>query len=72
MTFVCHVTSQDRKIKGSCDFIVWNHLSQITILLSLVAIGTVEMNIYILILVWYVILQDHVIKGPCDFMARSP
>ena len=72
MTFVCHVTSQDYKIKGSCDFIVWNPLSQITILLSLVAIGTVEMNIYILILVWYVILQDHVIKGPCDFMARSP
>ena len=47
MTFVCHVTSQDYKIKGSCDFIVWNQLSQITILLSLVAIGTVEMNIYI-------------------------
>ena len=46
MTFVCHVISQDHKIKGSYDFIFSNHLSQITILLSFAAIGTVEMGIH--------------------------
>ena len=45
-------------------------LWQLTNLPSLVSIGTVEVEV-IMILGYHVISQDHVIEGSCNFMGRS-
>ena len=45
IVFVCHVTLQDRLIKTLFDFIVWSPWKLVTTLPSLVAIGTVVVEI---------------------------
>ena len=44
MAFVCHVTLQDHEIKALNNFMVRSPLSYVTILPSLMAIGTVVMK----------------------------
>ena len=45
MVSVCHVTSQDYEIKGSCDIMGTRPSKQAVILISLVAIVTLVMEI---------------------------
>ena len=45
MVLACHVTSQNRMIKGSCDFITKCLSRQVTTLPGLVVIGTVVVEI---------------------------
>ena len=46
ITFVCHVTLQDHVIKSKSGFMVRSLSKYVTILRSLVAIGTVLEEIY--------------------------
>ena len=46
MILICHLISQDHVIKGSCGFMGGSPLWYVTTLLSLVAIGIVEVEIY--------------------------
>ena len=45
MVLACYVISQDRVIKGSCDFIGKSSSRKVIIRSSLVAIGTVVLEI---------------------------
>ena len=66
----CHVNLQnhDHVIEGSSNFMSWSFSLCITTLLSLVVIGIVIVEIF---LVCHLIKQDHVMKGSCDFMDGS-
>ena len=65
----CHVTLQNHVIKGSSNFMGGSSLWYITTLASLVAIGIVLIEMF---LVCYVIKQDHVIKGSGGYNNKSP
>ena len=65
----CHVTLQNHVIKGSSNFMGGSSLWYITTLASLVAIGIVLIEMF---LVCYVIKQDHVIKGQVAITIRAP
>ena len=51
ITFVCHVTLQDHVIKSKSGFMVRSLSKYVTILKSLVAIGTVLEEIYLFLFV---------------------
>ena len=67
--FICHMTSTNRLVKGSCNFMIRNSSLYVTTLPSLVTIGFVIVEMY---LVCYVIQQDHVTEGSCDYLDGSP
>ena len=58
MVLFYHVISQEHVIKASCDFTCKSPSRQVTIVPSLVTVGTVVVE---MILVFHVILQDQVI-----------
>ena len=67
MIFSCNVISQDHMNERSCNFMGRSPSRQVTVLPSLVAIGSVSEN---MILVCYIILKDHMIKESWDFLGK--
>ena len=69
MVLVCHVFLQEQVTKGSSNFMGASCSVLVDILASLVAIGTLVLEMR---LVCQVILQGHEVKVSCDCMGRSP
>ena len=69
MFFICHVTSCVHVIYGLYDFLDNIFSSQATSLSSLVAIGLVEMEIKLFLIVMW--SPDHVSKVLCDFIGSG-
>ena len=69
MVLICHVISQNHVLKRSFDVMGRRRSWEVTIVQSLVGIGTLVEKTF---LVCHVISKDHVIKGACAFMDLSP
>lgn len=64
---ICHVTSQEHEIEGSCNFLSESLLLYFITLPSLVVSSIVVVELFF---ISHVILQDRVIKRSCEFMDR--
>ena len=68
MFLIFHVILQDQVTQEPYDLTGYSPSRLVTTLSSLVAMGTVAVEMFFLC---HVILQDHVIKESCDFIGRS-
>lgn len=71
LLFICQVTSHNHVIKGSCNFLCSNLLSEVPILSHLVAIGLLEVDTCCLF-ICYVTSCDKMIKDSFEFLCCNP
>ena len=65
MYLICHVTSQDHLIEGSCKFMGGSSSLYVTTLTSSEAIGSTIVEMF---LICHLTLRDHMFKGLREFM----
>ena len=70
LLFICQVTSHNHVIKGSCNFLCSNPLSEVPTPSHLVAIGLLEVDTSLFIC--YVTSCDKMIKDSFEFLCCNP
>lgn len=70
LLFICQVTSHNHVIKGSCNFLCSNPLSEVPTPSHLVAIGLLEVDTCLFIC--YVTSCDKMIKDSFEFLCCNP